>query len=132
MVATYTGFHRKTFEQATLEEFHFNTHVLDPSGQEFDGGLTDLQPGESRPAHIKAYWTDRSGVSYTIRFNAAAYLGSTNVTVTRESESQWTIEASESDIAQLVSPPESSKGKPSGLTDEGFYHMPFRITFTVP
>jgi hypothetical protein len=132
IVALPTGFHRKTFEQATLEQFHLNTNVLDLNGQEVDGGLSSLLPGESRPARIKAYWTDQYGVSYTIRFNAAAYLGSTNVTATRDSANQWTIEAAEWDIAQLVSPPESSKGKPTGPTDEGFYHMPFRITFTVP
>src|SRR5688572_5590846 len=132
VVAPPAGFHRKTFEQATLEQFHFNTNVLDPSGQELDGGLTDLLPGERREARIKAYWTDQYGVSYTIRFNASAYPPSTNVTVTRDSASQWTIEAFEWDVAQLVSPPESSRGKPTGLTDEGVYHMPFRITFTVP
>jgi hypothetical protein len=132
VVSPPTGFHRKTWEQTRVEQFHLNTNALDPSGQELSGGLNDLLPGETRPARIKAYWTDQYGVSYTIRFNAAAYIGSTNVSVTRDSANQWTIEASEWDIAQLVSPPESSKGKPTGPTDEGFYHLPFKITFTVP
>jgi hypothetical protein len=132
VVSAPTGFHRKTFEQAALEQFHLNTNVLDANGQELSGGLNDLIPGETRQARIKAYWTDQYGVSYTIRFNAAAYLGSTNVTVTRDTANQWTIEAFDWDIAQLVSPPERSTGKPTGPTDEGFYHMPFKITFTVP
>jgi hypothetical protein len=126
-----TGFHRKTFAQATLSQFHFNTNVLDPNGQESDSGLTGLLPGERRQTRIKAYWTDQYGVSYTIRFNAAAYPPSTNVTVTRDSATQWSVEAFEWDVAQLMSPPESSKGKPTGPTDEGFYHLPFRITFSV-
>ena len=132
VIAEPTGFHRKTWPQTTLEQFHLNTNVLDANGQELSGGLTALLPGESRPARIKAYWTDQYGVSYTIRFNVAAYPGTTNVTATRDSANQWTIEAAEWDIAQLVSPPESSRGKPTGPTDEGFYHMPFKITFTVP
>jgi hypothetical protein len=132
VVAPSAGFHRKTFEQATLEQFHFNTNVLDLNGEESEGGLTGLMVGERRQARIKAYWTDQYGVSYTIRFNSAAYPPSTNVSVTRDTANQWTIEAFEWDVAQLVSPPESSKGKPTGPTDEGFYRMPFKITFTVP
>jgi hypothetical protein len=128
-------FYRKNFTEATLNQFHFNTHVLDPNGQEFDGGLTDIPPGESWPARIKSYWTDPyCDCDFTIRFNASGYPGSTNVTVTRDftNPNQWTIEASASDIAQLVSPPQSTKGRPTGLTDEGFYHLPFKITFTLP
>lgn len=132
VVSAPTGFHRKTFEQAALEQFHLNTNVLDANGQELSGGLTALIPGETRQARIKAYWTDQYGVSYTIRFNAAGYPGSTNVAVTRDGANQWTVEAFDWNIAQLVSPPESSTGKPTGPTDEGFYHMPFKITFTVP
>jgi hypothetical protein len=129
------AFYRKNFTEATLNQFHFNTHVLDPNGQEFDGGLTDIPPGESWPARIKSYWTDPyCDCDFTIRFNASGYPGSTNVTVTRDftNPNQWTIEASASDIAQLVSPPQSTKGRPTGLTDEGFYHLPFKITFTLP
>ena len=127
------SFFRKHFDNVTLNQFHFNTHVLTASGQEFTGGLTDLQVGETRPARIKSYWTDPyCNCDYTIRFNALGYPGSTNVSVTRDFANQWTIEASSSDIAQLVSPPRSTTGKPTGPTDEGFYRMPFRITFTVP
>jgi hypothetical protein len=125
-------FFRKTFTSVALQQFHFNTHALGPNGEEFSGGLTDIPTGESRPARIKSYWRDPyCDCDYTIRFNPTDYPGSTTVTVTRNSDTSWTIEALQSDVAQLVSPAQSARGKP-GLTDEGFYYLPFKVTFTVP
>jgi hypothetical protein len=130
-VAPPTGtFFRKTFTQATLESFHLNTNVIDPvSGADASGALLAIPVGQTWPSRIKAFWTDPYGVEYTIRFNPRDYPGSSHVSVSRDSDRTWTIEALYTDVARLVSPPQGRRGS---LTDEGLYSMPFKLTFTVP
>lgn len=66
-----------------------------------------------------------AGRGWFIRFNPEKYPGSTKVLITRLSEDTWEIEALATDIAQLLS--YSGKGK-FVLTNEGFFHMPFKVT----
>ena len=125
-------FFRKTFTRATLNGIAFNTNVIDPAtGEEAADGVRSIPVGSSWPARIKANWTDPYGVLYTIRFNPDSYPGSTYVTVTRLAETIWEVEASNADLARLVSPDGPGGGK-RGPTDEGLYWMPFKITVTVP
>ena len=135
-----TGAGRKNFCHATLDRFEFHTNVIDPSTwQDSDGGLLAIPEGGAWPARIKAFWTDSYGVTYVIRFNPDHYPGSNYAMVTRRGEKLWTIEAGTAeagglgDVAQLLSLLEGQHGKPgSTLVDEGFYHLPFQITFTIP
>jgi hypothetical protein len=127
------GVARRNFCQVSLSTFDFNTNIIDPAtGQQATGGLLAIPENASWPSRIRAFWTDPSGVTYTIRFNPDDYPGSTNVLVTRVSANEWTIEATAADVAQLVSLPPPSKGKPAPPADEGFYRLTFRITFTLP
>ncbi|MBA3949644.1 MAG: hypothetical protein H0X44_06835, partial [Acidobacteria bacterium] len=65
---------------------------------------------------------------WTVRFNAEYYPGSTDLTVTRTDLNMWIVEASTSDVAELVAV-NTGKGK-QVMTHEGFYTMPFKITVT--
>lgn len=126
-------FFRKTFETVALDAFHLNTNLINPStGLEAAGGLPVMPIGAAWPSRIKAGWVDTYGFLYNIRFNPRDFPGSTHVTVTRVDEKIWTIEASATDVARLVSPGQNTKGKSTGPTDEGLYNMPFKITVTVP
>ena len=53
------------------------------------------------------------------------YPGSTDLTVTRTATNTWIVEASDSDIAELVSTTTSGR---SVTVNEGYYAMPFKIT----
>jgi hypothetical protein len=131
---------RKEFCAAALEQFHLNTHFLHDDGSDDVGkSLIDIPPGETYPARINSSFI-LEGITYQIRFNAAGYPGSTNVKVTRgptldlPSDKWWVIETGlgeqqSGDVAQLVSPALSRKGN-QGPNDEGFYHLPFKITLT--
>ena len=77
---------------------------------------------------MKGNWTDTYGVTYTIRFNPTDYPESTHAHVRRDGQNAWTIYATDTDIARLVSPGIHHQGP----LDEGSYRIPFEITFTVP
>lgn len=62
---------------------------------------------------------------WTVRFNSALFPGSTDVTVTRTAANAWVVEASASDVAELVSA--NIRGK-AGTLNEGYYAMPFKMT----
>lgn len=130
-VAAPSGTPRKTFTNATLDAFHLHTNVVTPAGLVADGGLRAIPLYQTWPSRIVAFWTDSYGVTYTIRFNPEHYPGSTNVWITRDGDTAWTIEALHTDVGQLLSTVEQ-KGKPSSPANEGFYSMPFKITLTVP
>jgi hypothetical protein len=136
---------RKDFCAVTLEQFHLNTHfLLDDGTDDVSMSLTDIPAGETYPARINSSFV-LDGITYQIRFNPVGYAGSTNVKVTRgideattpglPSDEWWAIEtgygeAGSGEVAQLVSPAITKKGKP-GPNDEGFYYLPFKIVFTI-
>jgi hypothetical protein len=67
----------------------------------------------------------RGWFNWFIRFNPDVYSGTNSVQITRLSEDTWEIEAVYPAIAQLLSYP--TKGK-FVKTNEGLFHMPFKVT----
>ena len=120
---------RKTFDFADLNDIAINSNVIDPStGEVAINGALAIPVGSTWPTRIKGNWTDPYGQLYTMRFNPDDYLGSTYARVTRTSEKSWTLWATEVDIMRLV----TAGSRHKGPVDEGWYTMPFEITFTVP
>ena len=104
------------------------TNPLDASGRELPNGFLDIPIGATVAARYKMdFFNASQTVRFTVRFNADAYPGSSNVTVTRTGTAVWVVEAHASDVAELVSVPVSGK---QTVVNEGFYSMPFRITVT--
>jgi hypothetical protein len=105
------------------------TNVLIPGTESFAGiGLLRVRCAQTWPTRLKGGWADTYGVAYFIRFNPTTYPGSTHASVRRDDEKTWTIFATDSDIARILSPGTKNQGQ----LDEGSYRMPFEITFTVP
>jgi hypothetical protein len=120
---------RKNFNFAQTPEFGLNTNVIIPGTETVAGnGLLSIPIGNTWPTRLKGGFTDTYGVFYSIRFNPTTYPGSTHASVRRDTESRWTIFASDTDVARLLSPGVRNQGQ----VDEGSYRMPFEITFTVP
>jgi hypothetical protein len=120
---------RKTFDFADLNDIAINSNVIDPStGEVAVNGALAIPPGSTWPTRIKGNWTDPYGQLYTMRFNPDDYDGSTYARVTRNGEKSWTLWATELDIMRLV----TAGSRHKGPVDEGWYTMPFEITFTIP
>jgi len=104
------------------------TNPLDANGRELPNGFLDIPVGATVAARYKMdFLNANQTVRFTVRFNADAYPGSSNVTVTRSGTGSWVVEARASDVAELVSVPVSGK---QTVVNEGFYSMPFRVTVT--
>ena len=102
------------------------TNPLDAKGGELPNGFLDIPVGATMAARYKLDFLNADQtVRFTVRFNADAYPGSSNVTVTRVAASTWIVEARATDVAELVSVPVSGK---QTVVNEGFYSMPFRVT----
>jgi hypothetical protein len=103
------------------------TNPVDAMDTELPNGLLSISVGQSVHARFKLNFADPSGRSllWTIRFNPTMYPGSGYVTVTRASTTSWTIEASGSDVAELVAI-STDRGK-QVMTYEGYYSIPFMI-----
>jgi len=120
---------RKTFDFADLTDIAINSNVIDPAtGDVAINGALAIPVESTWPTRIKGNWVDPYGQLYTMRFNPDDYPGSTHARVTRTSEKSWTLWASETDIMRLV----TAGSRRQGPVDEGWYTMPFEITFTVP
>jgi len=120
---------RKNFDFADLASIGLNTNVILPGTETIAAnGILSIPEGATWPTRIKGNWNDPYGVLYTIRFNPTDYPGSSHARVTRTGEKSWTIFATDDDVARLVSPGIRHQGP----TNEGWYRMPFEITFTVP
>ena len=120
---------RKTFDFADLTDIAINTNVIDPSTSDIaTNGALAIPVGSTWPTRIKGNWVDPYGQLYTIRFNPDDYAGSTYARVTRNDVNSWTLFATEVDIARLV----TAGSRHRGPVDEGWYTMPFEVTFTVP
>jgi hypothetical protein len=120
---------RKTFDFADLEGFDLNTNVVNPATNDLAGnGALSIPIGSTWPTRVKGNWTDPYGILYSLRFNPPDYPGSSYARITRNSKNSWTWFATESDVARLVSPGVRHQGP----RNEGWYRMPFQITFTVP
>ena len=118
----FTTFWTSNSEPASL------TNPIDAHGQELPNGFLDIPVGGTAAARYKFNFLNASQtVRFTVRFNADAYPGTSNVAVTRTASNVWIVEARPSDIAELVSVPAS--GKQTSVS-EGFYSMPFRLTVT--
>lgn len=103
------------------------TNPLDAAGTSLPNGFLSIAVGQSARARYKLNFADPSGRSllWTVRFNSAMYPGSTELTVTRTATNTWVVEASASDVAELVSTTTSGR---SLTVNEGYYSMPFKIT----
>ena len=103
------------------------TNPLDAAGTPLPTGFLSLAVGQSARARYKLNFADPGGRSFlwTVRFNSAIYPGSTELTVTRTATNTWIVEASASDVAELVST--TTSGRPVTV-NEGYYAMPFKIT----
>ena len=103
------------------------TNPLDAAGTPLPTGFLSLAVGQSTRARYKLNFADPAGRSllWTVRFNSSAYPGSTELTVTRTAINTWVVEASASDVAELVSTTTSGR---SVTVNEGYYAMPFTIT----
>ena len=105
------------------------TNPVDATDTELPNGLLSILIGQSAPARFKLNFADPGGraLLWTIRLNASMYPGSGYVSVTRTSGNTWTVEATTSDLAELVATTTSGR---QVMTHEGFYQMPFKITIT--
>lgn len=103
------------------------TNPLDAAGTPLPNGFLSLAVGQSARARYKLNFADPTGRSllWTVRFNSAMYPGSTELTVTRTATNTWVVEASASDVAELVSTTTAGR---SVTVNEGYYAMPFKIT----
>jgi hypothetical protein len=103
------------------------TNPLDAMGTALPNGFLSIAVGQSARARYKLNFADPSGRSllWTVRFNSSMYPGSTELTVTRTATNTWVVEASASDVAELVSTTTSGR---SVTVNEGYYAMPFKIT----
>jgi hypothetical protein len=103
------------------------TNPLDAAGTPLPNGFLSLAVGQSARARYKLNFADPSGrnLLWTVRFNSSMYPGSTELTVTRTATNTWVVEASASDVAELVSTTTSGR---SVTVNEGYYAMPFKIT----
>jgi hypothetical protein len=119
---------RKTFNFADVSDLEITTTVVDPAtnGIAANGALS-VPIGATWRSRVKVNWTDPYRVLYTIRFNENTYPGSTPAWLTRTSANAWTLWATDQDVARLV-----STGTANRLLDEGWYVMPFEMTFTTP
>jgi len=118
----FTTFLTNNSEPASL------TNPIDAQGQELANGFLDIPVGGAAAARYKFNFLNANNtVRFTVRFNADAYPGTSNVTVTRTATNVWIVEARPSDVAELVSVPVSGR---QTLVTEGFYSMPFRLTIT--
>lgn len=119
---TFTTFMTNNSEPASI------TNPVSASGQELPNGFLDIPVGGTAAARYKVNFLDAAGrIRFTVRFDADAYPGTSNVMVTRTAANTWVVEAHAADVAQLVSEPTSGK---QTVVNEGFYSMPFRITVT--
>jgi hypothetical protein len=136
------SFFRKNFCERWQTQLGFNTHVLEETGDDNVGlTLLDITPGQARSSRIKVnFMVD--DVRFTLRYNNAGYPLSDDVLITRGpyealgllDEWSWLIETQDfpHDKAYLHSPIEAKNLRKLGTTDEGSYHMPFRIIFSIP
>lgn len=123
---------RKNFNIADVRATSYPsiTNPVNASQDALPNGFFDIPVGGSSKARFKLDFADPAGGPYifTVRFNAEFYPGSTDLTVTRVDLNTWVVEATASDVAELVAI-NTNKGKQI-MTREGFYTMPFKITVT--
>lgn len=123
---------RKNFDFADVRATPYPsiTNPVDASQEPLPNGFVDIPVGGSSKARFKLDFADPAGrpLTWTVRFNAEYYPGSSDLSVTRISENTWVVEASVSDVAELVAS-NTNRGKRI-VTHEGFYTMPFKITVT--
>ena len=118
---------KKTFNFVDLSEVEITTTIYDPvSGALFSA--LNMIVGETRKTRLKVSWQDPYRVFYAVRFNDKAFPGSTDASLTRIDGKSWVLRTTETDVARLA----SHAGGPKPDIDEGWYRMPFEITFTVP
>ena len=103
------------------------TNPLDAAGAELPSGFLSIAVGQSARSRYMLNFADPTGraLRWTVRFNSSMYPGSTELTVTRTATNTWVVEASASDVAELVSTTTSGR---SVTVNEGYYAMPFKIT----
>jgi hypothetical protein len=120
---------RKTWDFADLMDLDINTNVIDPATHvEAANGALSIPVGATWQTRIKGAWNDSYGVGWAIRFNPDTYPGSHYAWVTRTSDKQWILYATDREVARLVTNGE----RHSGPVNEGWYLMPFEITVTLP
>ena len=123
---------RKNFSFAEVRATSYPsiTNPVNAAQDALPNGFNDIPVGGSSKARFKLDFADPAGraLIWTVRFNSEFYPGSSDLTVTRTAENTWVVEATASDVAELVAI-NSGKGKQI-MTHEGFYTMPFKITVT--
>ena len=122
---------RMTFVTVQSDSRDLLINPVNAADQELPGGFFDIPVGQTSAARMKLNFDDPSGRSllWTVRFNPGLYPGSTHVTVTRLTASEWMVEAATADRARLIAA--DSKGRIVS-TDEGLYVMPFRLRVVRP
>ena len=107
---------------------HLHVTVIDSDGNALTGGFPAIPPRESRPAKGKLnVWDPADGQAlWVYRFDSADYPGSSNLVVTRTSQTEWVVQTDSAahDRARLIYT--RLKGK-TFLNDEGVFSMPFAI-----
>jgi hypothetical protein len=101
--------------------------AVDSSGAQT--GFLDMIPGMLYSARMKIGFPDPGGKkgnggTWQVRFDGESYEGSTDIDVTRTSETTWQIVSRTGDhTAKLVNSPD---------VDHGSYYLPFELTVTKP
>ncbi len=114
------------FTTPTLVDAFMSTNGVAVGGTVVGGLLQMPVPSTGRTNLAVNFVYNGSG--WFIRFSPNAYPGSTQVSVTRSDAQNWTIEASSTDIAGLI----SVSGHGKVLTPEGEFNMPTQIMVHCP
>ena len=120
---------RRDFDTLLLNEVVMTTNVVNPLGQDAEGGLTSIPIGGTSQSKVKIAFNRLNAVGqliqWAVRFNPVDYPGSDFVTINRVSANEWVVEAIADDRAMLES--KISRKHGSELR-EGPFSMPFRLT----
>lgn len=116
------------FTTPTLVDAFMSTNGVAVAGTVVGGLLQMPVPLPDQPPTTGTTNLNVNFAGWLVRFNPTFYPGSTQVSVTRLDAQNWTIEASSTDIAGLI----SVTGQGKVLTHEGEFFMPAEIMVYCP
>jgi hypothetical protein len=115
------------YNQVMWTDFaHLLVTVIDAQGNELAGGFNAIPVGGSRNARGKLNVWDPTDdqVLWVYRFHAIDYPGSSDLIVTRPSNTEWIVQTAPQPLARLIY---TGLRRKQVLQDEGVFAMPFAL-----